>query len=105
MKTLSITNQMAAKKKNSFKDILGEKAKKEETVKKALEELTPTSLRESKKQLAKKEYDKEYHSKQANVKISKEFHQKAKQQAKKRFMSLKGYFEYLVNEDSKNFDK
>ena len=88
------------KKENKFKGLLNKEDKK--VVNAALNELTPTTKKEN--ELRKKEYDKEYHSKQANVKISKEFHQIAKQQAKKRFMSLKGYFEYLVNEDSKNFD-
>jgi predicted HicB family RNase H-like nuclease len=80
--------------------------------KRSIERLTKVELKEAanelkatkdeeKKPFSKKEYDKEYSKKKATIKIYKEYHEKADKEAKKRFMSISKYIEYLINEDTK----
>jgi len=51
----------------------------------------------------KKEYNKEYAAKQTNIKISKEVHLIAKENAKKQDRNMKSYIEHLIKQDAKNY--
>lgn len=92
-----------SKKRISLKDKLNQK--NEKAVEKAVEilgnenEKSMETLKERERQ--KKEYNRKYAKKTATLKVDKEYHEKAKSNAKKRFMPLKSYIEYLINEDSK----
>lgn len=70
-------------------------------IKKAADELQPVPV-EEKKPFDKSEYEKAYNKKKTTIKIYNEFHTKAIVEAKKRFMSISKYIEYLINEDTKN---
>jgi predicted HicB family RNase H-like nuclease len=94
-----------SKKRTSLKDKLNQT--NEKAVEKAVEilgnenEKSVETLKERERK--KMEYNKNYAKKTATLKVDKEYHEKAKSNAKKRFMPLKSYIEYLINEDSKNF--
>ena len=76
------------------------KNKSKEVVKEAANILTN---KEEKKPLTKKEYNKEYAAKQTNIKISKEVHLIAKENAKKQDRNMKSYIEHLIKQDAKNY--